>query len=199
MSIWLTDYSINSEILCVSSGSEFSLGWALPWSGTVVHLAGKALSTRYPAPAWFSLPVLWGKCQAVCLPFFPSPAESLKPQWSGTHEVISHCQVKCTLDDREEQWGAGIHCYRMPWALVTPEVQAAFSWDQNIAPHLECQDTQGSPISAAASTVPAASRIYWLSAMDMKSLCLPAHKGLVGCIWPQARLPLCYQPHFDLT
>lgn len=165
-----------------SARSEHCFVWP------ALYLAGKILTTRYPAPS--SLPLLSILC-----------SESFKPQWSGSPAVVSHCQVKCTLEDMEEQWGVGVHCYRMLWTLLTPGLQAAFSLNQNIAPYLECQDTQGSPLSAAVSRIPAASKICWLSATDMKSLCLPAHKSFVGCMWPQALcgFPSAYQPHFDLT
>lgn len=205
VSMWLTDNSTNSEIFCfLWIRGQPGMSTALVW--TVLHLAGKALTMKYPAPARFNPQFPEKRVSGSLPPMLSIPcSKSFKLQWSGTHEanpaMVSHCQVKCTLEDMEEQWGAGMHCYRMLWALITPGPQAAFSLNQNIAPYLECQDTQGSPLSAAASRIPAASKICWLSATDMKSLCLPAHKGFVGCIWPQARLPLCLPvplwPHLD--
>lgn len=70
--------------------------------------------------------------------------------------------------------------------------ESAFSSNQLMAPTLEFQDTHPSvaPCPPLPGRITADSKISWLSATEMKSLCLAAHKVLVGCSWPQARLPL---------
>lgn len=174
---------------------------ALVW--TVLHLAGKALTTRYPAPAGFNLSSsLRKECQVVCLPFFPSPALS-PPSLSGVAPLRqallwflpARLNVKwmvCRSSEEQECTAAG---FSELWELQGSRLHSAWirtllhTRTLRIAPFLLL------PAASLQPPRPAGSQPQVWNPF----VCVPAHKGLVGLHLATSQASLCSPAPSDLT